>query len=434
MHAGFSARGVGAVGCVVVLALLWIAPVTVEPALWGASSWRGVPAAWRPLLVAVGLSLALLPETERLGGVLRARPLSRSAVVALVLAAMAAFWLLQTQVHWANAEIAAKAIGRGEVDLKHTLATTLAVGVSQGWRAVGGKYMGADALRIVSVLAGGLYLLGSVALGRALFPSSRVKARCTTALLVTAGLLQQFFGVVETYPLSLPAQLWVLVLIARAYDTEGSATRRSCALLLLAASVSTGVFVATVFLWPAVLLTVARRGRLRPIGPQVAAVLVPLLIAVLAFRFWGRTLEGMSRSFGGVDRNPWVPVNAEDGNARTTHFLLFSLEHAAARANAAFLAAPAWIPLALVACIPGQSAESVESRSQLRVALLLAALGSLSYAFLINPDGGPVTEWMETTTGLLVPFACLVFFVLDRSSEARAIVLTVASAGVSLLG
>jgi len=431
----------GLLGCVIVLGILWAAPMTVEPTLWGAGSWRGISPAWRPLLFAFGLSLALLPSANWLGGLPRRRLLPFGVVAAVVVLAMVLFWWLQSEVFWANAVIIAKAAGRGEVDLKHTLATTLAAGFVVAWRAVGETLKGEDALGLVSVLAGGLFLLGSVALGHSLFPKSLPKARATTLLLVTTGLMQQFCGVAETYPLSLPAQLWVLVLIVRAFDPEradmpgadGASARHSCVTLLFAASVSTGVFVATIFLWPAVLLTLLWRGTLRPVLVQLVAVALPIAIAVISFRQWGRNLEGMLRYSGGMDESYWVPIRAEDGSARTTHFLMFSLEHVAARANAAFLAAPAWIPLGLVACVAGRRSETDRSRTRLSLVLLLAALGSLSYAVLINPDGGPVTEWMETTTGLLVPFVFLIFFVLERVSEVRATTLAVACGSISCL-
>jgi len=424
-----------------VLATLWIAPITVEPTLWGAGSWRGVSPSWRPLLVMFGLSLALLPSAVWLGRLPRVQRMPGWALFAIVAIVMAAFWWAKSEVHWANAVIIAKAAGRGEVDLKHTLATTLAAGFVAAWKLAGETLKGEDGLGLVSVLAGGLFLSGSVALGRALFPASLVKARATTMLLVTTGLVQQFCGVAETYPLSLPAQLWVLVLIARAFDPEqadvpsdsGAPARHSCVMLLFAASVSTGVFVATIFLWPPVLLTVFWRGTIRPVLVQLIAIAIPIAAAVISFRTWGRNLEGMLRYSGGMDENYWVPIRPEDGSARTTHFLMFSIEHLYARVNAAFLAAPAWIPLGLVGLVARRSGSTDTQRTRLHLTFLLAALGSLSYAILINPDGGPVTEWMETTTGLLVPFACLVFFVLDRVSEVRATTLAVACGGISLM-
>lgn len=423
---GRAARSVGFVAAAtgVVLLLHLAAPVLVAPRFWGLRTWEGVPFGVRALLFVIGASL-LLPSRSRAFDALWHRPRAsrKACIVALAIAAVFLF-VLRTKVQWGNPDIAIEDAFKLRVTLKHTLATAL----SAVLRLLLGAQSAREAVALASVLSGVLYFWGSFAFGAALFPTSRVKARVVALSLATAGLSQQFFGVIESYPLSAATQVWVLTCIARLARPKAEGGSDSATPAVLAQSVAASTFVATLFLGPATLIAILRersRGILRPISklwlPLLAAV-VPIgaalgLIHLLGVLGIGYRWPILIETFGGHG-SAFVPLvwHGEE----TGYFSLLSWDHLACRANAVFLSVPAWLSaLAAVASVePEQPADPVARRGLLP--LLLGALGSLSYLVLINPDLGPTIDWMETAAGAIAPFAFLLAAALLRASDATA--------------
>lgn len=415
---------------VLVLALHLVAPTLAPPALWGTRTWVGIPLGARLLLVVVAVGALLTPRP--FDAPLRRATLSRGARVAGLLAGGVLLAALGSRTLWGNAEIAANAATRGDVSLKHALASTLAAGLAGvlSWFTESPR-VGGHALSALSVASGVAYLAGAAALGRAAFPGDRVKARLVLGVLATAGLVQQFFGVVETYAPATAAQLWTLVLLVRTASDDERVALRSPIPLLAAAAVTTALFVATVFVWPAVLLVAFRRRaafarRSRALGGALA-VAVPLLVAAWAVHAWGRgDWEAMAGRFGGHDANPWVPLDKPPG-AIKVHFTLVSIGHLLARLDAALLFVPAWPLLAMAAveargpADPGDDALGPLGRN----ALLLAGAGALSFFVLVHPDMGPTRDWMQTATGALAPYAAVTILALRSLTTRWAVALGV---------
>ncbi|MEO0652819.1 MAG: hypothetical protein AAFZ65_19250, partial [Planctomycetota bacterium] len=228
-----------------VLLACWVIPTTLDPAWWGLSGWREVPPAWRVLLVVVPASCLLAPERLGLLRLLRRPPLPLALTIALLALALAAFWWLRSTIFWANGEVIAKLVARHQVDLKHILTTTIAVVFARAldWVQGAAPSHGILGAAWTSSLGGVAYLAGAAALGRVAYPESRLRSRSLTLIVGSAGILQHFCAVVETYPLSLPAQLWALVALVAVYRGDARAPRPR---LLLATSASSAVFIATV--------------------------------------------------------------------------------------------------------------------------------------------------------------------------------------------
>jgi hypothetical protein len=334
-----------------------------------------------------------------------------------------------------------------------------------------------------SILTGVFFFVISFHLGAALFPRSIVKARVVALVFSTSGLIQQFFGVIECYPLTIPIQMWVLIRIVKLADPQHERTASSVNIALLSCSVSTSTFIATIFLWPATLLAVFRDKllpllyRLVPIsgarsdqheiandgaetsvatpldagngspsprehgafrralvaiayatGPIVACFLLIHVLAVTRIGYgWRLLLE----TFGGIDGSGFVPLNLAD--RPTNFFSLFSWEHAAARWNAAFYGAAAWFPLTVLCFAKRESSKNDRNERDMCVILGLAALGSLSYFFLIHPDLGPTLDWMETAAGMVAPLAFLLWYTLSRVTDETAARLGTMLVGLGIL-
>ncbi len=422
-----------------VLLLQLAAPVTVAPRFWGLRTWEGVPFGIRALLFTIGLSL-LTPSGARLFDALwfQARRSKQACIIALAVTA-ASLMLLRSKVMWGNPDIAVEDASRGRLTLKHTLATAVSAAIC-ALLGRGNLSFGHASVALSSVFAGVLYFWGAFAFGAAAFPNSIVKARVVALTLATSGLSQQFFGVAESYPLACATQIWVLVCIARLARPKAEGGSDSATPAMLALSLSAGTFIATVFLGPATLIAIFReraRGLLTPMRKVLVPILAgigPVALAVALLHVLSITRIGyrwplLLATFGGNDGSSFVPLH----ETKTSYFTLFSFEHAAARANAAFLSVPAWI--AVIASIVSVEPESATDSAVRRMLLPLGigAAGSLSYYFLINPDLGPTLDWMETAAGSIAPLAFLLVLALARTSETTAARLGSLFVGLSVL-
>jgi hypothetical protein len=411
------------VGGALTLLLHAAAPLVAEPDLWGVGTWRGVPAGWRTFLLVTGLFL--LVGGRRVDAWF-ASPL-RSPWTPWLAGALfcVAFLALSSEVPWANARIASKAAGRGEVTLKHIYASAAAALFARGASAVSGLYHGDTGYALVSALSGALFVPGAFALGHALFPRSRERARAAALVLCTAGWSQMFFGVVETYTAAMPAQVWTLAWMVRLYragprapdDPDATDERGRAGLMaLLCFSLGVGIFAAVAVLGPALLLVLLLR---RPARIDLAYVVVPalpLVGAAILFLAYGRDPESALAHMGGSDGRTWVPLS-EAGAGRNFHFEMLSLGHLDARLEVLSLCAPVWLPLLLLGLVGGAR----ERIDRLLGALLgVAAVASASYAIGVNPDMGPPMEWMQSACGIVAPYVLVVWLGLARAPRRAA--------------
>lgn len=417
-----------AVAVGVLLLLQFASPAFAAPRFWGLRTWEGIPFGWRACLLVFGFSLLTPAAVAVFDGLWRVERRRRAIrILALVLLPLL-FMLLRSDVMWGNPDIASRDAANGRLTLKHPLATAVSAAIFWVFGR-GDIYFAKTAVALNSALAGALYVWGAFEFGAAVFPRSLVKSRVIAMTLATAGLMQQFFGVVESYALSTVAQIWVLVFIARLARAKEDGGCDSPTPALLALGLSVATFIATIFLAPATLLAIFRkRARgvvppLRRVWVPVAAALAPIAVVAAILHLLGITGVGyrwrpLLETFGGADGSAWVPLSLDAKS--NAFFSLFSREHLAARMNLAFLVAPAWLPL--VAGIASLAPEKpfASAVQRLMVPLALAALGALSFFFLVHPDLGPTIDWMQTMEGTIAPLAFLLVCALARTSEATA--------------
>ncbi len=425
-------RDVWTYGCLAVLLLHWIAPLFAEPSLWGASTWRGVPSGWRTLFVVVGATLIYLAGARSVDRLFFRPAFSRRAVCVALAALTIAFWFLRSEVHWANFTLIVKNTARPIITLKHPLSTAAAGVLQRLFAFFKGDFAGIEAIAVSSIASGVAFLLGAHVLGRELFPESRVKARVCLLILGTAGYAQEFFGVIEGYTPALATQIWTLALLVRFLRLEPEDGRPpSPAPMLLACSISTATFVATIFLWPAVLLAILWRRAWRPLLPSIAAAILPLVAGGVLTQTWGRTKVSFAQRFGSQG-GAFVPLRIEKGSGE--HFSLLSLGHLDARLNAALLVAPVCFALVLAALLPWRSLAGEDALARRWTACLgLAGLSALSYVVLVHPDMGAAQDWMQNANGYPAILTLLVLLALRGRSDEAAARIGTACVGVALL-
>ena len=408
-------------GALAILALHWLAPLALAPDWWGVATWRGIPGEWRVLLFVVTASLLTERGAARFAHLLERPRLSRGGLAAAIVLAGVLFGLLATEVHWGNAEIVVKAAVRPTVVVKHPLSSAFLGLVEEVLARVTGEAQPLLSVGLVSVMSGCAFVWGAVVLAHELFPDSLPRARVAIGLLCTAGWMQEFFAALESYPMSTAGQVWTLALLVRLLRPARDGSEPPPPVpLLFAASLTTSIFIATVFLWPAVLLAILLRRAWRPRLRSLLAVAAPPVVAVLCHRQWGRQaeLDKIDVAFGGLDSNPWVPLtrNPED---IATHFTFFSYDHLAGRSNLISLVAPAFFLLLLLLLARRETPPQDADRRRLTRVLAFGALSAASMLVMVHPDMGPVLDWMQTNTGVVLPYVFLVFLVLDRTEDRR---------------
>lgn len=409
-----------------------IGPASLQPHMWGSQGWYGLEYGTRAALFVTGVALCSRGFGGALDRLWHIAPLPRTISIPALIAFAGLLWIARTEVFWGNPDIAAEDAIRGRVNLKHPLSASLLALVSAAGARLGGYPTGPNAVRWVSVASGAVFALGAAALGRALFPESRVKSRVVCGVFLSSTIVQQFCGVIETYPAATAMQMWTLAAIAHGSRTDEPSAMRWSITALVLAGFNAGFFIATIFLAPAAvlvfLMNLRKRGRSSAaLVAGACAFLIAPAIAFVAVATRGYSWRLMLASFGGVDGTAWVQLS--EGARPHQHFTLLSLHHASARWNASIFAAPMW-PAAAAAVL---SSRSHDARPPWLPALGLAALSALSFFVLIHPDLGPASDWMQTATGVVAPFALLVAWGLSKADDGDAARWGTAAVGASTL-
>jgi Tfp pilus assembly protein PilF len=208
------------------------------------------------------------------------------------------------------------------------------------------------AIRLVSVLAGVLFVLAAVLLGRECFPKGPAR-HGLTALLATCGPVALFFGSIEVYAPLIAALAFYLLFGIRFL-------RGRCSVIWPAAilGVAFGLHGSAGLLLPSLVL-LANDGCLRPVRPgrilkAGLAFLAPVAItyACLYLFTWGGEPPAngprlVGSFLGGMNLGPLLPLTLTPENVLHRYAVL-DPEHLAGVLNLLLLAAPAGILLLLL--------------------------------------------------------------------------------------
>jgi hypothetical protein len=369
------------------------------------------PVRW--LLLVLAALLALPPVSRRLVRV-GAAPARRAAAalagvpawvwIALLIAAT---WLLRSRVLSGDGPATIEHLQRGElINHKEPLDRLVTALVYRAGYALSGWDAG-TAIALVSIAAGALFWAGLLRLAR-LRPVSGAGGWVVWSLVGITGATQLFFGHVENYSLLTAGTLWTLALsLEAATDARRPLWPAAFAFGLTFATHLSAAWLAAVVPvtwlvrvrqargggWPS---RAERTGAAREaIGSAMAACL-PIALVVLGMLVSGIGLGGFSASgFGGGDGRLFVPLFAVE--TPFERFTMFSPAHLAAVGNELLLVAPVGAILALTLWL-GRRRDG--GRTDPGTWVLLAALGTVVYAFTFNPDMmvgdqtlGVMNEW-----------------------------------------
>jgi hypothetical protein len=341
------------------------------------------------------------------------QPRIRIVVSALLFLAFFLFPLAHTR--WGDAFMLAKGIAYPDPALRLTHSWQAPLDVfahSQLWLALHATFGWKDAVpvyRLLSPLAGGLYLLVVLALSR---DEQLAPGWLTYGLLASLGLIQLFFGYVENYSFAAAGVL--------AYLWLGIGVLRGTQPLWLAASmlaVANATHPSTVILAPSLLYLAWRQVRNKSVANVVVQVALPILLVGGATFLWMEwsdhgvyALLNTDRP-GGGDARWFVPLWTT--TTRWEHYTMFSWPHLRDWLNEQLLVAPVVLPgLAVVLVglwvekrqgnrVSGQGQEQPDMGDatitshlvSLSPFLSIAAAGYLLFTFVWNPDYGGQRDW-----------------------------------------
>jgi hypothetical protein len=396
-----------------VLALHAAADPRPPDGVWGVVGVLAFSPPVRWLLLTLAALLALPPVSRLLVRVGTAPARRAAAALAGVPAwvwialLVAATWLLRSQALSGDGPATIEHLQRGElINHKEPLDRLVTALVYRAGYALTGWDAG-TAIALVSIAAGALFWVGLLRLVR-WRPVSGAGGWVVWALVGTTGATQLFFGHVENYSLLSAGTLWTLALsLEAATDPRRPLWPAALAFGLTFATHLSAAWLAAVV--PVTWLVRVRKARgggwpnqaeragaaREAIGSAMAACL-PIALVVLGMLVSGIGLGGFSASgFGGGDGRLFIPLFAIE--TPFERFTMFSTAHLAAFGNELLLVAPVGVILALTGWL-GRRRDGGCTDSGTWV--LLAALGTVVYAFTFNPDmmvGDPtlgvLNEW-----------------------------------------
>lgn len=369
------------------------------------------PVRWLLLTLA---ALLALPPVSRLLVRVGAAPARRAAAALAEVPAwvwiallVALTWLLRSRALTGDGPATIEHLQRGElINHKEPLDRLVTALVYRGGYALAGWDAG-TAIALVSIAAGALFWAGLLRLAR-WRPVSGAGGWVVWVLVGTTGATQLFFGHVENYSLLTAGTLWTLALgLEAATDPRRPLWPAALAFGLTFATHLSAAWLAAVVpatwlvrVWQA--RAGGRAGRAERAGTAREAIVsaiaagLPIALVVIGMLLSGAGLGGFSASgFGGGDGRLFVPLFAVE--TLYERFTMFSAAHLAAFGNELLLVAPVGVILALTGWL-GRRRDG--GRTDSGTWVLLAALGTVVYAFTFNPDMmvgdqtlGVMNEW-----------------------------------------
>ena len=418
---------------------------------WGVVGMLALPTWLR--LVACGLAAVLaLPPVAR-AAVRVGRPAGRRLAATLgrvpagawIALLLVGAWLLRSRTAYGDGGHIVWEIEHGQwVYYKEPLDRLAAALLYHAGRFLFGWGAG-TAVAVLSTLAGGLFWLALLRLvrSRPLGPGGAV---ALWGLLGTTGAVALFCGHVENYSLLTAGTLWTLVLLLEAsIDSERPLWPAAAAFGLTFATHLSAAWLAAAL--PAAWLArhggivglrqpERRRVALREALRAAGVALLPFALVVAGMALAGLDPAGFSpATFGGGDGRMFVPLSRPE--TAYERFTMFSAAHLRFYANELLLVAPVGLLLALLGPL-GRRSDGRRTDVGTPV-LVVAAAGTLAYAFVFNPDMivasqlGGLNEW-DLFAFLAVPVTLLGVWwlrtAIDPGEERDALVLSATAASL----
>ena len=284
---------------------------------------------------------------------------------------------------------------RGEVYPSNALTSYLFLAVGAGGLEAW------EAIRLVSIASGLVYVACAVRIGVECFPDGARRA-ALTVLLLTAGTVALFFGTIEVYaPLAAAIALYLLVGIRRL------AGRGRGVWPPLVLGIAFGIHGSAAFLVPS-LVVLANGGRVWPARWRRSVAfcglfLLPVLVLLASFLVsWGGEVpeagpERYGTFLGAADQAPLLPLVKSPANL-LNRYAIIDAEHLVGVLNLLLLASPAGLLLAVAGRGRGRDP---------RVTFLLTAAAALvAFALVWNVSFSLRRDW-DLFSPMGIPIALL---------------------------
>ena len=315
-----------------------------------------------------------------------------------------AFYLFPIQhTRWGDAYILSKALALADPTLRLTHSWQAPLDVflhSQVWQWLHEPLAWTDATgayRLLSPLAGMIYLGAAVSVARRLHPAP---TWLTFGLLTSLGVMQLFFGYIENYSFAAAGILLYLGLGVATLQDEQPLWLTATAL-----AVTNALHPSTVILLPSLLYIgwiVQQRNKSRRF--VVLSIGLPLtLVALATIGLMEAGDHGIAMLLstdrpGGGDARFFVPVWA--ATTRWEQYTMFSWLHLRDLLNQQLLVAPVVLPALLLIAPwrfpPNQGQAATASPRKVDATLIFLTIATLSHLLLIwtwNPDYGGQRDW-----------------------------------------
>jgi tetratricopeptide (TPR) repeat protein len=253
---------------------------------------------------------------------------------------------------------------------------------------------------ILSCTAGVLFLLMGLIWAKTLAKEDRLGRWFAFGVLMTMGIVQQFFGYVENYALLAVAQIAYFVWGLRALEGR-------CSLLypILLLGLLISLHLTSLMLVPTLFLLLVERRRGWSEAKKIAAIALAIIGSLMAS---GLAILKVSKL--GTFSRYILPLWG--GPPDAPGYSLFSWDHLADVFNLHLLASPVVVPLFFLALWVFK-----QSKMETKVLrfFLLAALAQLAFAFFFNPEIGASRDWDLLSTTGTVAYTLLLTYGLVRT-------------------
>ena len=386
-----------------IILLHLVAAVTKSALLWGLDSW-----AFSPLVLGFSLwalaTLFIIPASaKQLGGLVLdfAAPAisffrkSNVHLAALIVATISVvlFWLLRCQIHL---------LGDGYLLIRNLEAGVMIqknepLAVFLNWLTfnIAGQFAqvsARSAYQLVSVLSGAAFVYLSFLLADRLGNEDVTKFLIFSGML-TLGIVQLFFGYVESYPPLIAAVMLYILFAVEHLEGSRSALWPSIAFLLCVLMHLSAFALAPslVYLYYQWWRKSRKKKRFRPHAAVAAGLISGAAILLLIAGLRSESIFS-STSISALPFIPFVP-----DSSRFFSYSLFSYWHLIDLLNLVLLVSPFCLPLCLILLGKGKSVSRIERF------FLAASVFPLAAMALFNPELGFPVDWDVFSYSLIPP-------------------------------
>jgi len=422
---------------IILLTLHFIAAVTNTGMLWGVDSWAYFPIRWVVLLTVLG-TLILFPKTEvfvssalvtlknSLPVIFVSRIVRYSILPGMIVLAGLVFGLFRCRTHLlGDGYLLLRSFEQGSHFISNAPLFLQLTDLLKKFTSHFLEFSVRNAFQVMSITSGMFFVLFLFILSRRL--GKQIEERVLIFLgIITLGLIQLFFGYVETYPPLSPLLLFYIYSSVRLLKSQDSLVVPLTIFWLLILLHLTALSLAPSALYLGFRWWESREsaGRVRTL---VSNLILPVLLVVFFAQLIGLDFRLLFMRVEGTTP-PFIPLIEND--SVSFNYSLFSVDHLVSLFNLVLLAAPFFFPFCLLLFRSNR-----QPPAPVFIFLLLASIFPLIALFLFNPELGFPRDWDVFAYVFIPPMLLGLLLLIELAGESRALLRysTVVIAGLGLL-